>query len=142
MLPQTCTIADHLLLTYRPDMGVLIARWQRPVSLSELQAGYRAVADEAERHSAVRWLLDTRALTVSAEAGRWVNDVFYPALVTRFSQPLRMAYMVPPDSQRLLRTDAEMAMLLSRFEQNMFPYCFQLFDQEGEAQSWLASPIN
>ena len=141
MQPQTSVVADHLSLTYRPDLGVLIARWQRPVTLEELQIGYRALADEAERVGTVRWLLDTRALTLSKEAGQWVNDMFYPTLASRFNQPLRMAYMVPPDSQRLLRTDAEMAALLNRFEQSMYPYCFQLFDQEGEAQSWLATPI-
>ena len=141
MQPQISTISDHLSLTYRPDLGVLIARWQRPVTLEELQVGYRALADEAERVGTVRWLLDTRALTVSKEAGQWVNDMFYPTLAGRFNQPLRMAYMVPPDSRHLLRTDVELASLLNRFEQTMYPYCFQLFDHEGEAQSWLATPI-
>ncbi|UOG74224.1 hypothetical protein MTX78_19140 [Hymenobacter tibetensis] len=140
MQPQTLTVADHLALTYRPDLEVLIARWRRPVSLSELQAGYYALADEAERCGTVRWLLDTRALTISIEAGQWVNDSFFPTLATRFHQPLRMAYMVPPDSQRRLQTDAEMASLLSRFEKAMFSYCFKLFDQEGDAQRWLAAP--
>jgi hypothetical protein len=141
MLPQTLAVADHLTLTYRPDLEVLIARWTRPVVLEELQAGYRALADEAERCSSTRWLLDTRTLVISSEAGRWVNDVFYPTLAARFGRPLRMAYMVPPDSQRRLSTDSEMAALFERFQENMFPYLFQLFDQEGDAQRWLALPI-
>ncbi|MBC8082286.1 MAG: hypothetical protein H7Z21_03685 [Hymenobacter sp.] len=139
MLPQITTVADHLTLTYRPDLEVLIARWRRPVTLAELQAGYRALADEAERYGVGRWLLDTRALTLSQEAGRWVNDTFYPTLAARFNRPLRLAYMIPPDSRRQLRTDAEMAALLTRFQETMASYQFQLFDQEGDAQRWLAA---
>jgi hypothetical protein len=139
MQPRKLTVADHLSLTYRPDLEVLIARWLRPVTLAELQAGYQALADEAERCNTVRWLLDTRALSVSTEAGRWVNDSFYPTLANRFVQPVRMAYMIPPGSQQLLRTDAEMAELLSRFQETMTSYCFKLFDQEGDAQRWLAA---
>lgn len=139
---QTATIADHLSLTYCSNLSVLIARWLRPVTLEELQVGYRALADEAERMGTVRWLLDTRVLEVSEEAGRWVNDLFYPTLAARFNQALRMAYLIEPDRQHLLRTDPEMAALLQQFEQTMFPYCFQLFSQEGEALNWLVSPIN
>lgn len=142
MLPETLPVADHLTLTYRPDLEVLIARWQRHVTLNELQAGYRCLADEAERRNTVRWLLDTRALTVSADAGRWVNDVFYPTLAARFNRPVRMAYMVPPGSRLLLQADTEMTELLVRFQKSMHPYVFQLFDQEGEAQRWLAIPFD
>jgi hypothetical protein len=141
MLPETLSVADHLTLTYRPDLEVMIARWQRLVTLEELQVGYRCLADEAERRNTVRWLLDTRALAISAEAGRWVNDVFYPTLAARFHRPVRMAYMVPPGSRRQLQTDAEMIELLKRFQKSMHPYVFQLFDQEGDAQRWLSIPI-
>ena len=141
MLPQILTVADNLTLTYRPDLEVLIARWSRPVTLEELQVGYRTLADEAERRGTVRWLLDTRALTVNAEAGRWVNDHFYPTLAARLGRPLRMAYMVLPDSHRQLRTNAELAALLTRFQESMASYNFQLFDQEGDAQRWLAASV-
>jgi len=142
MTPHNTVVADHLRLTYRPDLEVLIARWSRPVTLEELQVGYRALADEAEQRKAVRWLLDTRALEISAEAGRWVNDSFYPTLASRFDRPLRMAYMVPPGSKYRLQTETEMADLLARFQETMFPYQFQLFDQEGDAHCWLAAPIS
>lgn len=141
MLPETLSVADHLLVTYRPDLEVLIARWQRPVTLHELQIGYRSLADEAERCNTVRWLLDTRALAINAEAGRWVNDVFYPTLAARFNRPVRMAYMVPPGTRRQLQTNAEITQLFTRFQKSMYPYIFQLFDQEGDAQRWLAMPF-
>jgi len=131
-------VADHLALNYRPDLEVLIARWRRSVSLVELQEGYHCLADEAERHGTMCWLLDVRQLTVSAEAGSWVGEVFYPLLVARFGRPLHLAYLIPPESRRLLRTDAEMAALLAEFEQNQEQGChFYLFDQEGDAYRWL-----
>ena len=141
MRPETLAVADHLTLTYRPDMEVLIARWKRPVTLEELQVGYRCLADEAERCNTVRWLLDTRPLAISTEAGRWVNDVFYPTLAARFDRPVRMAYMIPPGSRHQLQTNTEMTELLVRFQQSMHPYVFELFDQEGDAQRWLAIPF-
>jgi hypothetical protein len=141
MLPETLSIGNHLTLTYRPDLEVLIARWHRYVTLTELQLGYRSLADEAERRNTVRWLLDTRALSINAEAGRWVNDVFYPTLAARFNRPVRMAYMVPPGTRRQLQTDAEITQLFDRFQKTMYPYIFQLFDQEGDAQRWLAIPF-
>ncbi|WP_022822184.1 hypothetical protein [Hymenobacter norwichensis] len=141
MLPETLLIADHLTLTYRPDLEVLIARWHRYVTLNELQLGYRSLADEAERRSTVRWLLDTRALSINAEAGRWVNDVFYPTLAARFNRPVRMAYMVPPGTRQQLQTNVEITRLFDRFQKTMYPYIFQLFDQEGDAQRWLAIPF-
>jgi hypothetical protein len=135
----TTTVADHLAFNYRPDLRVLIARWRRSVSLPELQDGYHRLADEAERHAATCWLLDVRQLMVSIEAGSWVGDVFYPLLAARFGCPLYLAYLLPPESRRLLRTNAEMAALLSKFEQNQHQQCyFRLFDQEGDAYHWLA----
>ena len=90
--------APGLDLHYRPDLPALIARWQRNVSPTELQAGYdalRTLADEAPCH---RWLLDLRRRDDLADLATttWFGQIFLPSLRHRYQAPVRLAFLVSP----------------------------------------------
>lgn len=90
--------APGLDLHYRPDLPALIARWQRPVVATELQAGYeavRALADEAPCH---RWLLDLRRRDDLTDlvVTTWFGQVFLPSLRGRYAAPAHLAFLVSP----------------------------------------------
>jgi hypothetical protein len=52
--------APGLTLAYRPDLGLVIARWQREVTPTELQSGYLAIRATADEAQCSQWLLDLR----------------------------------------------------------------------------------
>jgi hypothetical protein len=129
-----------MALHHRPDLQVLILRWARPVTLAEFQAGFHQLANAAEQHHSFCWLLDMRELLISLETGTWLQHHGYPALAKRLGCAFYLAYLLSPASSRLLRTNPDMAALLADLQRHSPAGChFQLFDQEGDAQQWLAS---
>jgi hypothetical protein len=133
-------VADYMVLHHRPDLHVLILRWTRPVTLTEFQDGFHRLAEEAEQHHSFHWLLDMRELLVSLDTGIWLQQEGYPALARRLSRTFHLAYLLSPTSSHLLRSNPDMAALLADLQQGCPSFCrFQLFDQEGKAQQWLAS---
>ena len=90
--------APGLDLLHRPDLPALIARWQRDVSPTELQAGYEAIRAAADAAACATWLLDIRRrddLTDPA-INHWFSHVFTPSLRGRYPQPARLAFLVSP----------------------------------------------
>jgi hypothetical protein len=90
--------APGLTLAYRPDLGLVIARWQREVSASELQSGYLAIRDKADEARCGRWLLDLRRREDMIEPviNAWFSYEFLLSLRGRYEAPARLAFLVSP----------------------------------------------
>lgn len=93
-LPQT----DYLALRYRPDLHLLVGRWQRPVSAAEFRQGYRAMLRAARQANCPYWQLDLRGRDAlpDDEAQRWLLQRFIPEIVLRLPEPACLAYLVSP----------------------------------------------
>ncbi len=92
-------MSDHgLAITYRADLPAIVARWQREVAPTELQAGYLAVLAAADATACTRWLLDLRRRNdvAAAAANAWIADVYFPQLANRYAEPVRLAFLVSP----------------------------------------------
>jgi hypothetical protein len=125
--------APGLTLAYRPDLGLVIARWQREVTPAELQRGYlaiRAVADEAQCD---QWLLDLRRRNdiVEPVVNAWFGHDFVPSLRGRYGRPARLAFLVSP-----LRAPQSVALPAPT---SAIDYQFATFTEEAPAYAWLTS---
>ena len=81
---------DSFTLTYLEDQHLLIARWLRPVLLSELQAHYEALLAAAVTHGHCRhWLPDVRRRIINdAAVVQWFGQEFAPRLPQVLGQPV------------------------------------------------------
>jgi hypothetical protein len=52
--------APSLTLAHRPDLGLVIARWQREITPAELRTDYLAIRAAADAAGCGHWLLDLR----------------------------------------------------------------------------------
>ncbi|MGI4823850.1 MAG: hypothetical protein ACRYFV_21785 [Janthinobacterium lividum] len=91
-------VAPGLSLVYRPDLEVLIARWQREISPAELKSGYEAVLVSADEALCNRWLLDLRRRedVIEPVVNAWFTHEFAPSLRGRYVLPVRIAFLVSP----------------------------------------------
>lgn len=98
MTPFTSAAApDFLALTYRPDLHLLVGRWQRPVTGAELRQGYRATLALAQAVGCPYWQLDLRGRNApDADARRWLTQQFVPALATQLGEPAYLGYLLSP----------------------------------------------
>ncbi|MGI4871010.1 MAG: hypothetical protein ACRYFX_07510 [Janthinobacterium lividum] len=136
-LPATTYPPDVFTLEYRPEPGILVGRWLRPVSMAEAQVTYAAVLAAAQAHgNCHRWLLDVRRRsTGDPTITQWFGTEFGPRLAGALGGPVAIAYFAMIDHSAA--TDS--AELLRNIEQaerqgNHYRY----FNQEGEALAWLA----
>lgn len=128
---------DSFTLTYLEDQHLLIARWLRPVTLTELQAHYEELLAAAVAHGPCRhWLLDVRRRRINdAAVVQWFGEEFSPRLPQALGQPVVVAYfaMVGQDvasADPALWENIRQGSLLGA------KYCY--FDQESTAMSWLS----
>lgn len=129
---------DSFTLTYLPDEHLLIGRWLRPVTLTELQAHYQETLQAALAHGNCRhWLLDVRRRAINdPEAKRWFGEEFGPALPATLGQPVVIAYFARV-GQETATTDPVLRENIRQGEQQGARYHY--FDQEGAAMAWLAA---
>lgn len=97
-LSLTLPPTDYLDLRYRPDLHLLVARWQRPVSAAEFRAGWRAMLRLARQHECPYWQLDLRGRGAlpDGESRQWLLHQLVPEIALRLSQTVCMAYLLSP----------------------------------------------
>ncbi len=119
--------ADYLVLRYRPDLHLLVGRWQRPVSADEFRAGYRAMLRLARQVNCPYWQLDLRgrATLPDDDTRRWLLQRFLPELALRLPEPVCLAYLLSPSLMRQMVTPADS------------PTHLAFFSEEGPLTAWL-----
>ncbi|GAB3239636.1 hypothetical protein GCM10027346_33070 [Hymenobacter seoulensis] len=133
MLPSS----DYLSLTYRPDLRVLVARWQRQPTPPELQEGYWQILALAVAGHHIYWLIDVRRRDNANQQGTpWMMETFFPAVAAQLGGPTYVAYLFSPAHLADLEADASVPPL-SYFDDR--PYQVQRFTDEHHAMTWLAS---
>ena len=128
---------DGFTLTYLPDQRLLIGRWLRPVTLTELKAHYQEVLAAALAHDNCRhWLLDMRRRRIDDEESiEWFGKEFSPQLPQTLGQPVVVAYFAMV-GQDVITTDSKLWENIRQGSLNGAQYCY--FNQESTAMSWLA----
>ena len=136
-LPPASSLAIH----YRPDLGLLTARWMADSDLPTLQAEYEAILDTGRHHRSTRWLLDVRRREVpTMEAAAWVAGHWLPLAAAAVAPShLQLAYLISPLRAETLRTDPALQATAEQALQATAPYDLRLFGDEGEAVRWLTS---
>ncbi|TGE21211.1 hypothetical protein E5K00_13010 [Hymenobacter aquaticus] len=126
---------DFLTITYRPDLQVLVVRWQRLISVAEMQQGYLVLLEHAAAHGCRRWLLDgRRRFNTDREGAQWMVSTFLPQLQPRLGGRTYLAYLLAPVTLRDQDADAAFpppAYFLDK------PFLGERFVEEGEATRWL-----
>ena len=89
--------ADFLDLRYRPDLHLLVGRWQRPVSATELRQGYRTMLRAAQATKCAFWQLDLRGRNAPDGATRqWLTAEFLPHVAGQLTGPVYLGYLLSP----------------------------------------------
>ncbi|RZK59997.1 MAG: hypothetical protein EOO59_07265 [Hymenobacter sp.] len=129
MTPYSPTsVPDFLALTYRPDLHLLVSRWQRPVSCAEFRQGYRATLALALAVGCPYWQVDLRGRNAAAtEAREWLTQKFIPRLSGQLAAPVYLGYLLSP--QLLHQLGAPLS----------DPAQVAFFAEEGPLTTWLAS---
>ncbi|UOQ80535.1 hypothetical protein [Hymenobacter sp. 5414T-23] len=88
---------DYLTISYRPDLEVLVGRWMRQVSFSEMCQGYYLLLQAAERHQCRQWLIDVRRrYNTDREGAHWMVTEFLPTVAPRLGGRTHLAYLLAP----------------------------------------------
>ena len=126
-------LVPGLSLAYRPDLGLVIARWQREVTPAELQSGYLAIRAAADEVRCSQWLLDLRRRedVIEPVVNAWFSREFAPSLRRRYATPVRLAFLVSP-----LRAQQPVTAMVSAAEADCQRATFM---DEAAAYAWLAS---
>ncbi|WP_019946645.1 hypothetical protein [Hymenobacter aerophilus] len=127
-------------ITYRSDLNLLIARWLRDVSQSELQQGYTQVLQVAIEHQVSGWLVDSRRRSQSsAEMVEWLAQEYLPELSPALNdRPVYLACLVAATWQPGTAPATPLAVLAqSSALAAQKGYKVQLFSDEGAATNWL-----
>jgi hypothetical protein len=129
--------ADYLSLTHRPDMGVMVARWQREPLQEELQQGYWQMLGLSVAQQCWYWLIDCRRRdNANSQNVQWMMEAFFPALAAQLAHPVYLAYLFSP--QHLADIEADDSVPdLTYFDDR--PYHVQRFIDEHHAMEWLAN---
>jgi hypothetical protein len=124
--------APGLTLAYRPDLGLVIARWQREVTPAELQSGYLAIRAAADEAHCSQWLLDLRRRedVIEPAVNAWFGREFAPSLRRRYEQSARLAFLVSP-----LRAQQPVTAMVSAADADCQ---LATFTDEAAAYEWLA----
>jgi ribosome modulation factor len=88
---------DFLHLTYRADLHLLVARWQRPVSDAEFRQGYQATLRAAQQAGCPFWQLDIRSRQAPEPATvQWLLTEFLPQVPASLGSVVCLAYLLRP----------------------------------------------
>ena len=125
-------LASGLTLAHRPDLGMLIARWQREVTPTELQSGYLAIRAAADAADCGQWLLDLRRRedVIEPAVNAWFGREFAPSLRGRYERAARLAFLVSPR-----RAQQPVTAMVSAADTDCQ---LATFMDEAEAYRWLA----
>ena len=133
------TDTPYISITFRSDLALLIVRWLREVSQTELQQGYADACQAAADHQAGRWLVDSRRRAEpDAQMVDWLAQEYLPALKPAVHNlPIHLACLVastwrPTNSP--VTPLATLAQVPADLERD---YQIRLFGDEGAAMSWL-----
>lgn len=131
------SVPDFLSLAYRPDLHVLVSRWQRPVSCPEFRAGYRATLALAETVGCPYWQVDLRGRNAPEPATQqWLTDKFLPRVASQLASPVYLAYLLTPQLLRQLAPTAgalSAAVAPAEADRRV-----AFFSEEGPLAAWLA----
>ncbi|RPD49966.1 hypothetical protein DNI29_04005 [Hymenobacter sediminis] len=130
---------DACTITSRPDLGILVARWNADAPPAQLRADYQAVLATAKQNQLGRWLLDVRRRNnLDPEIGQWTTHEFYPEAATKLAPtPLRMAILCSPARLEVYKATPEQEQYLTFGLAPERPYQMHLFIEEGPAMQWL-----
>lgn len=118
--------ADFLDLRYRPDLHLLVGRWQRPVSATEFRQGYRAMLRAAQATGCPFWQLDLRGRNApDAAARQWLTAEFLPGLAGRLGRAVCLGYLLSPNLLQQFTLPADSAGRVA------------FFAEEGPLTAWL-----
>lgn len=127
---------ESFILDYRADQRLLIGRWLRPASLTELQAHYEAVLASAQAHGCRHWLLDFRRRpSGDAAAVHWFGSVFTPQVVAAFDKPVYCAYFAMLSHDQATTHAGVDANIRQGIPLGMH---YHFFNHEGNCLAWLA----
>ncbi len=129
------SIPELLALTYRDDLGLLIARWGYQPDPALLPAQYERLTASALAHDVRHWLQDIRRRTLNDPAtSRWLLTDYFPNLASRLSGQLRVAYLVSPTLHAHILAEPGYTALDTYVGQ---PFAVGFFGDEGAAVAWL-----
>ncbi|MGI4744310.1 MAG: hypothetical protein ACRYG7_54870 [Janthinobacterium lividum] len=118
--------SDFLTLRYRPDLHLLVGRWQRPVSGTELRQGYRALLRAAQETNCPYWQLDLRGRNApDGPTQQWLTTEFLPRLPEQLGSGVCLGYLLSPMMLAALPSPAEGASRVA------------FFTEEGPLTAWL-----
>jgi hypothetical protein len=125
-----------LELTLRPDLDVLLGRWQyQPATAAELLPCYQQLAEMALATNCRFWLQDLRRRTSPDEQTKqWLLTEYYAGVAHRFGKPLFVAYLFSPSMHRLIVEAPDYAPPEAYFDKS---YLLDFFGDEGAAIRWL-----
>jgi hypothetical protein len=126
---------DFLAVSFRPDLGLLLGRWLRAVSETEMQAGYANLRRATLHCGATSWFIDSRRRASHSHfSPEWVTTAFLPALQHELGRPLYVSFLMLPDYLRG-RVDAPGSC------PSTSPVQFACFLDEGAAHAWLLARL-
>jgi len=131
--------SENCLITHRPDLATLVARWQDDAPVPALQADFQHLLTTSEAYGTTRWLLDVRRRAqLNPELGAWTTTDFYPRAAAVLAPPmLRIAVLCSPARLAVYGSSAEQMDQLAFGMNPARPYRLQLFGDEGAAMNWL-----
>lgn len=131
------SVTDYLSLQHRPDLGLVTARWTRPVGSAELRAGYQEILRYSSGCDACRrWLIDARRrVEVDARDVHWLTDVFYPTLRQQLHGHVYLAFLIGPHQADDVQDDTLPALPHTHGDN----CSVNQFTDEGEAVRWLVA---
>jgi hypothetical protein len=127
--------APSLTLAHRPDLGLVIARWQREITPAELRTDYLAIRAAADAAGCGHWLLDLRRRDdiIEPVVNAWFGHEFAPSLRARYADPARLACLVSP-----LRAQQPVMARVTAAEADCF---IATFTEEATAYTWLTADL-
>lgn len=125
-----------LELTLRPDLDVLLGRWQyQPTLAAELLPCYGQLADMALATGCRFWLQDLRRrASPDHDVKRWLVDDYYPNVARSFGRRLYVAYLFSPEMHRQIVEAPDYAPAEAYRDKT---YLLDFFGNEGAAVHWL-----
>lgn len=131
------SVTDYLSLQHRPDLGLVTARWTRPVGSAELRAGYQEILRYASGCDVCRrWLIDARRrVEVDARDVHWLTSVFYPTLRQHLNGHVYLAFLIGPHQADDVQDETLPALPYTHGDN----CSVNQFTDEGEAVRWLVA---
>jgi hypothetical protein len=125
---RTWSQADFLELQYRPDLDLLVGRWQRSID-AELRQGYHATLRAAQEVGCPFWQLDIRGRQApQAHNTQWLMQEFVPHLPAQLGRRACLGYLLRP-------THLGPDMATPTADNTV---CVAFFSEEGPLTAWLA----